>query len=54
MKLKEITEKVFFIPNIVNIGVLRDDKNSIILVDTELDNSTGKKILREHTELVNN
>jgi len=46
MKLKEITEKVFFIPNVVNIGVLRDDENSIILIDTGLDKSTGKKILR--------
>jgi len=54
MKLKKITEKVFFIPNVVNIGVLRDEENSIILVDTGLDNSTGKKILRllEKHELV--
>ncbi len=55
MELKKITDNIYFIPNVVNIGVIKDEEDSIILVDTGLDKSTGRKILKvldEHGLLV--
>ena len=34
MELREITENVCYIPNVVNLGVIRDIDNSVILIDT--------------------
>ncbi|RKD30023.1 MBL fold metallo-hydrolase [Thermohalobacter berrensis] len=45
MKLKELTEKVSYIKNPVNIGVIKSN-NGVILIDTGLDDDTGKKILK--------
>ncbi|MHA2298048.1 MAG: MBL fold metallo-hydrolase [Candidatus Hodarchaeales archaeon] len=43
--LREITDETFFIPNPVNIGVVKTGK-SVILIDTGLDRNTGKKVLK--------
>jgi len=45
MELKKITDKVYYIPGSVNIGVIRDSGSSI-LIDTGMDDDNGKKILR--------
>ncbi|WP_427338873.1 MBL fold metallo-hydrolase [Caloranaerobacter sp. DY30410] len=45
MELRQITEKVYFIPNPANIGVIRDGK-MVILIDSGLDDDTGIKILK--------
>jgi hypothetical protein len=37
MELRSITENVWYIPNVVNIGVIRDKDNSVILIDTGID-----------------
>ena len=44
MELRSITENVWYIPNVVNIGVIRDKDNSVILIDTGIDRGIGKKI----------
>lgn len=44
MELKKITESVYFLPGVVNIGCIVSSGNAI-LIDTGLDDSTGKKIL---------
>jgi glyoxylase-like metal-dependent hydrolase (beta-lactamase superfamily II) len=44
MELRSITENVWYIPNVTNIGVIRDKDNSIILIDTGIDRGIGKKI----------
>ncbi len=44
MELRSITEDVWYIPNVVNIGVIRDKYNSVILIDTGIDRGIGKKI----------
>ncbi len=46
MKIGEISGEVAFIPGAVNIGLIKLSKNSIILIDTGLDDSTAKKILK--------
>ncbi|MFX1253107.1 MAG: MBL fold metallo-hydrolase [Promethearchaeota archaeon] len=46
MELIKITDQVFYIPNPANIGVIKDGKESVILIDSGLDKNTGKKILR--------
>jgi len=43
MELKKITELVYYIPNPANIGVVKDGEKSVILIDTGLDDDTGKK-----------
>ena len=45
MEISKITSKVWYIPNVVNIGVVRDDDDSVILIDTGIDRSIGKKII---------
>ena len=45
MELRRITENVWYISNVVNIGVIRDDDSSVILIDTGIDAGIGKKIL---------
>ena len=45
MQLKKLRERAYYVPGIVNIGVIRDGKNSAILIDSGLDSDTGKKIL---------
>ncbi len=45
MELLQITQKIYYIPNRTNIGVINTEKG-IILVDTGLDRETGKKILK--------
>ncbi|AOT68402.1 MBL fold metallo-hydrolase [Geosporobacter ferrireducens] len=44
MELKRITEKIYYIPNVVNIGCIVHEDNAI-LIDTGLEDHTGKKIL---------
>jgi glyoxylase-like metal-dependent hydrolase (beta-lactamase superfamily II) len=44
MELRSITENVWYIPNVVNLGVIRDKDNSVILIDTGIDRGIGKKI----------
>lgn len=46
MELKKITERVYYIPNPANIGVVKDGEKSAILIDTGLDDDNGKKVLR--------
>ncbi|MBL7167431.1 MBL fold metallo-hydrolase [Candidatus Bathyarchaeota archaeon] len=45
MELREITDAVGYIPDAVNIGVIRDGSEAII-VDTGLDKGTAKDILK--------
>ncbi len=45
MELRRIAENVWYIPNVVNIGVIRDENSSVILIDTGIDAGIGKKIL---------
>jgi len=45
VELKQITEDVYYIPNPTNIGVIRDGETAI-LIDSGLDDDTGKRILR--------
>ncbi|TDX52341.1 MBL fold metallo-hydrolase [Orenia marismortui] len=45
MKLKKLTENVYYIKAKTNIGVIKDD-NQAILIDSGLDDSIAKKILR--------
>jgi glyoxylase-like metal-dependent hydrolase (beta-lactamase superfamily II) len=42
--LKQISDDVFYITGIVNIGVVKDGKTAI-LIDTGLDDDTARKIL---------
>lgn len=46
MELKQITERVYYIPNPVNIGVIKDGERSVILIDSGLDDYAGRKVLR--------
>ena len=46
MELKKITDKVYYIPNSTNIGVIRNEGKSVILIDSGLDDDTGRKILK--------
>lgn len=45
MNLEKINERMYYIPNPVNIGVIKDGKKAI-LIDSGLDDDTAKKILR--------
>jgi len=45
MELKKINERVYYIPNAANIGLIKDG-NKVILIDSGLDEGTGRKILR--------
>ncbi|SHK01722.1 Glyoxylase, beta-lactamase superfamily II [Geosporobacter subterraneus DSM 17957] len=44
MELKKITNRVYYIPNVVNIGCIMHEGKAI-LIDTGLEDHTGKKIL---------
>ncbi len=44
MELKRITDSTYYIPNVVNIGCIVHEGNAI-LIDTGLEDHTGKKIL---------
>lgn len=46
MKMKKISERVYYIPNPANIGIVRDGEKSAILIDSGLDDDTGKKVLK--------
>lgn len=46
MEMKKISERVYYIPNPANIGVVKDGEKSAILIDSGLDDDTGKKVLR--------
>lgn len=45
MKLKQLYNNSFYIPNTSNIGVIRSG-SSVVLIDSGLDDDTGKKIIR--------
>jgi len=44
--MKKISERVYYIPNPANIGVVKDGEKSAILIDSGLDDDTGKKVLK--------
>lgn len=44
MKLTQINDKVYYIPNVTNIGCILNGEDAI-LIDTGLEDYTGKKIL---------
>jgi len=46
MEIKKISERVYYIPNPANIGVVKDGEKSAILIDAGLDDDTGKKVLK--------
>ncbi len=46
MEMKKISEQVYYIPNPANIGVVKDGEKSAILIDSGLDDDTGKKVLK--------
>lgn len=46
MEMKKISERVYYIPNPANIGIVKDGEKSAILIDSGLDDDTGKKVLR--------
>jgi glyoxylase-like metal-dependent hydrolase (beta-lactamase superfamily II) len=46
MELKKINERVFYIPNAANIGVVKCENNSAVLIDSGIDDDAAKKILR--------
>jgi len=46
MEMKKISEGVYYIPNPANIGVVKDREKSVILIDSGLDDDTGKKVLK--------
>ncbi len=46
MELKKLTEKTYYIHSSVNIGVIKYDENSVVLIDSGLDDDAGKKILK--------
>ena len=43
MELKQITEKTFYIPGLINIGLYLEG-NQVILIDSGNDESAGRKI----------
>jgi glyoxylase-like metal-dependent hydrolase (beta-lactamase superfamily II) len=45
-----LTERVGFIPGGVNIGVIRIDERRVLIVDSGLNDSTARKVLRWITE----
>lgn len=45
MELKKIKENIYYIPNSTNIGVIKNGENAI-LIDSGLDDDTGKKVLK--------
>jgi len=45
MELRKITESVYYIYGAVNIGIIKDG-DEVVLIDTGLDDDSGKKILR--------
>ena len=45
MELKQITEKTFYIPGLINIGLYLEG-NQVILIDSGNDEWTGRKIYR--------
>ncbi len=47
MSLNQITKNVFYIDDATNIGVIRiNDQNDVLLVDTGLNDSKGKRIVK--------
>lgn len=46
MEMKKISERIYYIPNPANIGVVKDGKKTAILIDSGLDDDTGKKVLK--------
>jgi glyoxylase-like metal-dependent hydrolase (beta-lactamase superfamily II) len=44
MDLKQLTENVYYIPNVTNIGVIKDG-DAVILDDSGIDDNAAKKIL---------
>jgi glyoxylase-like metal-dependent hydrolase (beta-lactamase superfamily II) len=45
MELVKITENVCYIPNVTNIGVIKNG-NEVVLIDSGIDNGIAKKILK--------
>ena len=46
MILKSLTKSVFYIPAPSNIGIVKCGDNKVVLIDSGLDASTGKKLLK--------
>jgi glyoxylase-like metal-dependent hydrolase (beta-lactamase superfamily II) len=51
MVLEQLTERVAFAPGGVNIGVIYDDRDGVILVDTGLNDAAVRKVLRRLQEV---
>lgn len=50
MELKKITEKVYYIPNSPNIGLIKIAESAVILIDSGLDDDTARKLLKLLTD----
>lgn len=46
MKIIDLSDEVSFIPGAVNIGLIKLNKKSVILIDTGIDDSVAKRILK--------
>ena len=46
MELKRIKDGIHYIPNSTNIGVIDVGEKTVILIDTGIDDSIGKRILK--------
>lgn len=51
MELRQLSERVFVLEGSTNIGIIRSSRGHAIIVDTGLDESTARKILRHCQEL---
>jgi glyoxylase-like metal-dependent hydrolase (beta-lactamase superfamily II) len=51
MSVEFLTERVGYIPGAVNVGVLRADGDRFVLIDTGLNDTSGKKAIRAIQEL---
>jgi glyoxylase-like metal-dependent hydrolase (beta-lactamase superfamily II) len=45
MELKQISENVYYIPHVTNIGVIKSG-DSAVLIDSGVDDDTGRRIMR--------
>lgn len=46
MELKKVSGRVFYLDSRINIGVIKDDQNEVLLIDTGLDAKTARAILK--------
>ncbi|HBV98950.1 MAG: hypothetical protein JL50_19110 [Peptococcaceae bacterium BICA1-7] len=46
MNLNKISDRVYYIDSAVNMGLVVNDRGEALLIDTGIDESTGKKVLK--------